>query len=562
MLRRLLLASTTLFAISAFGQNTEKVDLNVIHKIKTAELGDGGGFGGGGGGGRGGAAGRGSQVMNTMYNLTDRYGPRLTNSPQFRRAGDWAVGQLKEWGLSNVHLEKWATTGGRGGAIPSWEITGYSGAMVEPTYMPLIGYPQAWSGSTNGMVTGEVVMAQIQAPADLEKWHGKLKDKIVMIAQPLDLQFPSTALGHRWTEDELQNMVPELLPTGGRGGRGGRGGQPNALANMTPEERQAFQEKQRSFFVDEGALLTITASERGQSGTVFASNGSPRTGDPTKNLASVAITAENYNRIARLIEHNIPVKLSFDIKTKFDTSNTDSFNVIAEIPGATKPNEIVMVGGHFDSWHMGTGATDNAAGSAVAMEVMRILKTLNLKMDRTVRMGLWGGEEEGLLGSAAYVKEHFADPATMKPTAEHDGFAGYFNVDNGTGRIRGIYLQGNEMVRPVFEQWFAALKDLTPGVITIRNTGGTDHQSYDRVGLPGFQFIQDPMDYDTRTHHSNMDVYDRIQQGDMEQMAIIEAAFVYNAATRPEKLPRKDLPPPTPPQGANGRGGRGRGGNQ
>ena len=209
-----------------------------------------------------------------------------------------------------------------------------------------------------------------------------------------------------------------------------------------------------------------------------------------------------------------------------------------------------MVGGHFDSWHMGTGATDNGAGSAVAMEAMRILKSLNLKMDRTVRMALWGGEEEGLLGSAAYVKEHFADPAVMKPTAEHDGFAGYFNVDNGTGRIRGIYLQENEMARPIFEQWFAALKDLTPGVITIRNTGGTDHQSFDRVGLPGFQFIQDPMDYETRTHHSNMDVYDRIQQADMEQMAVIEAVFVYNAATRPDKLPRKDMPEPTPAGGA------------
>ena len=213
---------------------------------------------------------------------------------------------------------------------------------------------------------------------------------------------------------------------------------------MTPEERQAFQEKLRNFFKDEGVLLTITANGRGESGTVFASNGAPRTGDATKNMPAVAITAENYNRIARLLEHNVPVKLSFDIKTQFDTSNTDSFNVIAEIPGTTKPNELVMVGGHFDSWHMGTGATDNGAGSAVAMEVMRILKSLNLKMDRTVRMALWGGEEEGLLGSAAYVKEHFADPATMKPTAEHDGFAGYFNIDNGTGRIRGIYLQGTK----------------------------------------------------------------------------------------------------------------------
>ncbi len=535
------------------GQTAEHVDLNVIHKIKTAEIGEGGGFGGGGG--RGGGRG-GSKVMDTMYHLTDQYGPRLTNSPQFRRAGDWAVSQLKEWGMSNVHLEKWSTAGGRGGPIPSWEMTGYSGAMVEPTYMPIIGYPQAWSGSTDGMITGEPIIAQIQTPDDLTKWHGKLKGKIVLMVQPPELDFPTTALAHRYTDEELAEIVPEIFPSGGAGrGRGGRGGNP-ALANMTPEERQAFQEKQRAFFGDEGVLLTITANGRGQSGTVFASNGSPRTGDPTKNIPSIAITAENYNRIARLVEHKVPVKLAFDIKTKFDTSNTDSFNVIAEIPGTTKPNEVVMVGGHFDSWHMGTGATDNGAGSVVAMEVMRILKSLNLKMDRTVRMALWGGEEEGLLGSQAYVKEHFADPATMKTTAEHDGFAGYFNIDNGTGKVRGIYLQGNEMVRPIFEQWFAALKDVTPGVITMRNTGGTDHQSFDRVGLPGFQFIQDPMDYETRTHHSNMDVYDRIQQADMEQIAVVEAAFVYNAATRAEKLPRKDLPPPTPPAG---RGGRGRG---
>jgi len=535
-------------------QTTEKVDLSVIHKIKTAELGGGGR--GGGGGGRGGEGRGGSQVMNTMFNLTDRYGPRLVNSPQFRRAGEWAVKQLTDWGMSNAHLEKWSTAGGRGGAIPSWEITGYSGAMVEPTYMPIIGYPQAWSGGTNGPVTGEAIMASIQTPADLDKWHGKLAGKIVLTAPLQELTFPTTPLGRRYTEEELKEMEPEQLPTGGAGGgRGGRGGQNAALAAMTPEERTAFMEKQAKFWADEGVLLTITATARGQSGTVFASNGSPRTGDPTKNLPSVAITAEHYNRIVRLLDHNVPVKLSFDIKVNFDTTNTDSFNVIAEIPGTTKANEVVMVGGHFDSWHMGTGATDNGAGSAVAMEVMRILKSANLKMDRTVRIALWGGEEEGLLGSRAYVKEHFADPATMKTTSEHQNFAGYFNIDNGTGRIRGIYLQQNEMVRPIFEQWFAALKDLTPGIITIRNTGGTDHQSYEAVGLPGFQFIQDPMDYDTRTHHSNMDVYDRIQQADMEQMAIVEAVFVYEAATRAEKLPRNDLPPPTPPQGRGGRGG-------
>ena len=489
--------------------------------------------------------------MDTMWNLTDRYGPRLTNSPQFQAAGAWAVTQLKEWGLSNVALEKWSTKDVPSGAIPGWQVTAYSGAMVEPTYMPIIGEPVAWTKGTGGPLTAEVTLATIATPADMEKYHGKLKDKIVFTSAIPDLTFPTTPLGSRYTPEQLADLIPEIISVPGAGRGGGRGGA--ALASMTPEERTAFQEKQRSFFRDEGALMTVTTDPRAQSGTIFG-GGAPRQGDPTQNIPQVSITAEHYNRIARLVEHNVPVKLSFDIKTEF-TANTDSFNVIAEIPGTTKPQEVVMVGGHFDSWHYATGATDNAAGSTVAMEVMRLLKTQNIKMDRTVRMALWGGEEEGLLGSAAYVKAHFADPAVMKTTPEHDKFAGYFNIDNGTGRIRGIYLQGNEMMRPVFETWFAALKDLTPGIITIRDTGGTDHQSFDRVGLPGFQFIQDPMDYNSRTHHSNMDVYDRIQPADLEQMAVIEASFVYNAATRPDKLPRKELPPPTPPAG--GRGGRG-----
>jgi hypothetical protein len=521
--------------------------------------------------------------METLYNLTDRYGPRLTNSPQFRAAGEWAVGQLKEWGLSNVHLEKWSTApppsaagengpaGGRGrAAIPSWEFTEYEGAMVSPSYMPIIGYPQAWSGSTDGKVTGDAMMApSITTMAEMDKLHGTLKGKIILLGiGPLDLAFPDTPLGTRYTDAELAALVPELLPAGGaaagRGGRGGRGGAAGGPA-LSPEEQRAVTARAASFWKDEGVLLSISATgtTRGESGVVPTSNGSPRTGDPTKNLPSIAVTAENYNRVARLLEHDVPVKLAFNIQTKFDMSQTESFNVIAEIPGATKPNELVMLGGHFDSWHMGTGATDNGAGATVAMEAMRLLKSTNLKMDRTVRMALWGGEEEGLLGSAAYVKDHFADPATMKTTPEHANFAGYFNIDNGTGRVRGIYLQGNEMVRPIFEQWFAAIKDLTEGVITIRNTGGTDHQSFDAVGLPGFQFIQDPMDYETRTHHTNMDTYERVQQPDMEQMAIVEAFFAYEAATRPDKLPRKDMPAARGAGGGRGagRGAAGRGGN-
>ena len=551
MSRKTILIVVLLLLVPLLVIAQERVDLNVIHQIKVAELGGGGGGGFGGGGGRGS-----SKVMDIMYNLTDRYGPRLTNSPQFRAAGQWAAGQLKEWGLSNVQLEKWSSD------MPGWQCTYFAGSMVEPVYQALIGVPVAWTGGTNGAVTCEAILAEIQTQADMDKFHGKLSGKIVLTSPVLELPFPTTALAHRYTDAELAELVPEIIPTGGgRGGRGGRGGP--GQPQMTVQERQAFQGRLRTYLKDEGVLLTLTATARGESGTLFGGGAQTSTRNPdgtstrvpletlTSSQPQVSLTAEHYNRIARLLEHNVPVKLQFDIKTQFDP-NTDSFNVIAEIPGNAKKDELVMVGGHFDSWHYGTGATDNGAGSAVSMEVMRILKSLNLKMDRTVRMALWSGEEQGLLGSRAYVKEHFADPAAMKTTAEHDRLSGYFNIDNGTGRIRGVYLQGNETMRPVFEAWFAALKDMTEGVITIRNTGGTDHQSFDAVGLPGFQFIQDPMDYETRSHHSNMDTYDRIQQADLEQMAVIEAAFVYNAATRPDKLPRKDLPAPQP---AGGRGG-------
>jgi carboxypeptidase Q len=532
-MQRKSVAAMLLLLLPALTLAQEHVDLNMIHKIKAEEF-------------------QNSKVMDIMHSLTDRYGPRLTNSKQFRAAGNWAVKQLNEWGLSNVHLEEWDA------GFPGWDYTYFNAAMVEPTYQPLIGMPVAWTAGTNGPVTGDAILAVVQTQADMDKYHGKLAGKIALTVQPPDLSFPTTPLARRYTPDELTEIATELIPTGGafggRGGRGGRGGAAGA-SNMTFEEMQAFQQKMRAFWKDEGVLVTVQATARGESGTLFGGGAQNRT-DKT-NLPQVSITAEHYNRIARLLQHNEKVQLSFDIRTQFD-DNTKSFNVIAEIPGNSKKDELVMVGGHFDSWHYGTGATDNAAGSAAAMEAMRILRALNVKMDRTVRMALWAGEEQGLLGSRAYVKAHFADPTVMKPTPEHDKLSGYFNIDNGTGRIRGVYLQGNEMMRPVFETWFAAFKDMTNGVITIRNTGGTDHLSFAAVGLPGFQFVQDPMDYDTRTHHSNMDVYDRIQRADMEQMAVIEAAFVYNTATRPEKLPRLDLPAPQP---AGRGGGGGRGGN-
>jgi hypothetical protein len=526
--------------VLALAQPAEKVDLNMIHRIKEEALG------------------RNSKVMDHMFYLTDVNGPRLTDSKGYRAAGEWAVKRLKEYGLENVHLEKWGPFG------KSWNIEYYSGHIMEPQYQTLIAYPVAWTPGTNGVVSGNPVLVTPQTQEELDAFKGKLAGKIVLVSPKRDLTMVTSPLGVRYTDPELvdiqtaQIQLPGFGGRGGRGGAGGRGGRGGAAGGVTPQAIQRFLRAEKP-------ALVIQISNNGDGGTLFGGGASRgvadfngETVDPLTNPPTVVMAAEHYNRIARLLEHEIPVKLQFEIKASFD-DNVDSFNVIAELPGTSKKDELVMVGGHFDSWHYGTGATDNAAGSAIAIEVMRILKQGKIQTDRTIRMALWGGEEEGLLGSRAYVKEHFADPATMKPTSEHEKVAGYWNIDNGTGKIRGIYLQGNEMCRPIFEKWLEPFKDMGATTITIRNTGGTDHQSFDGVGLPGFQFIQDTMDYNTRTHHSNMDVYDRIQATDMLQMSAIEASMVYLTAVRPEKLPRKPLPAPQP-AGRGGRGGAG-GGN-
>jgi carboxypeptidase Q len=509
----LALVLTFALTVSAQERVQERVDLGVIHQIKTEAF-------------------QNPKVMDTVFQLTDVYGPRLTNSPQFRAAGEWAVKQLKEYGLDNVKLEKWGPFG-RG-----WAYTSYSGYIDEPQYQPLIGYPLAWTPGTDGPLTAEAVLAPIRTEADLDQYKGKLRGKIVLRDAPRILTLPTEPAGRRLSDAQLADL--SVFPIPGPPGRAGRAGQPP----FNPQQARRLRERLNRFWKDEGVPLVVRESNEGDAGTVYGL-GADR--ESKENVPTIVLSAEHYNRIARLLDHKLPVKLTFDVKAQFyDDDQASSFNVIAEIPGNAKRNEVVMVGAHFDSWHTGTGATDNAAGSAVAMEVMRILKTLDLKMDRTVRLALWGGEEEGLLGSRAYVKEHFADPATMKPTAEHERFSGYFNLDNGSGKIRGINLQDNDAMRPIFEKWFEPFKDLGAGTIALRNTGGTDHLSFDAVGLPGFQFIQDPLDYFTRTHHSNMDVYDRIQATDLEQASAIIASMVYNAATRPEKLPRKPLPKPRP----------------
>jgi hypothetical protein len=526
-MKKLLLVAPLLFMapLLSVAQQAEQVDLNTIHQIKEETLG------------------RNSKVMDHVFYLTDVNGPRLQNSKGYRAAGDWAVMRLKEYGLSNVHLEKWAPFG------KGWNLEHYSGHMLEPQYQPIIAMPMAWTAGTDGVVTGNPILVTPQTQAELDAFKGKLAGKIVLISPKRDLAMSTTPLGVRYSDAELQEIqtaqiqIPGLFGRGGRGGPpgmpGGRGGVAGGLSPATVQ----------TFLKAEKPALVIQISRMGDGGTLQGGGMANR--DVTDNLPTLVMAAEHYNRIVRLIEHEIPVKLQFEIKTSFD--DVEAFNVIAEIPGHAKKDEVVMVGGHFDSWHYGTGATDNGVGSAIAMEVVRTLKALNLNMDRTVRMALWGGEEQGLLGSRAYVKAHFADSTTMKPTAEHEKVAGYWNVDNGTGKIRGIYLQGNEMCRPIFEKWLEPFKDMGATTITNRNTGGTDHQSFDRVGLPGFQFIQDTMDYETRTHHTNMDTYDRIQATDAMQMSAIEASMVYLTAVRPEKLPRKPLPAPQPDRG--GRGG-------
>jgi carboxypeptidase Q len=476
-----------------------------------------------------------SKVMEIMSYLTDVYGPRLTNSPNIKEAANWTTGKLKEWQLANVHLEPWGVPFGRG-----WSNERFSAQVISPRPFPLIAYPKAWTPGTSGPLTADAFLALMLKEEDIAKFRGQLKGKFVLTAAIPENPERFEPQAHRYTDAELTEMATQPVP-----------------AAQNPDDRSAQFRAQRElnlkiqkFLVEEGVAAWIEPS-RSDDGTVFVQQGGGR--DKEKDPATpvrVAVASENYGRIYRLLEKKLPVTIQLDIQNKFYDDDLNSFNIIGEIPGTdkSKSDEVVMLGAHFDSWHAGTGATDNGAGSAVMLEAIRILKTTGLKMRRTVRLGLWTGEEQGLLGSRAYVKQHFADTEVMKPTPEHAKLDAYYNIDNGTGKIRGVYLQGNEMVAPIFTAWMEPFHDLGMNTLTIRNTGGTDHLSFNAVGLPGFQFIQDPMDYDSRTHHSNMDVYERIQEPDMKQMAVIVASFVYLTANRDEMLPRKPLPKPQPPR--------------
>ena len=490
-----------------------------------------------------------SQVMNILSDLTDRIGPRLTGSPNMKKANEWTRDQFATWGLQNAHLEAWGPFG------LGWQNQSTYVRMTAPDIAMLIAYPEAWTPGTNGLVKGEVVKAKLETAEDLEKYRGKLTGKIVLLGDPHDVKPGSDPDFTRYSDKQLAGIAEYTAgPEFGR--------------QFNREDflrRVQFRKDLTKFWADEKPLAVIEDS-RGDDGTIFVASGGPYQKDqPPTAVPMLEMAAEHFGRISRLLDHKVPVELELEIRNQFTDGDPMQYNTVAEIPG-TDPalkDQIVMLGAHLDSWHSGTGATDNAAGSAVMMEAVRILEALKVKPRRTIRIALWSGEEEGLLGSQAYCAQHFGSrpapdasqrnlpsflrretgPLTLKP--EQAKVSGYFNVDNGTGTIRGIYLQENAAVRPIFEQWLQPFSDLGASTISMRNTGGTDHLSFDAVGIPGFQFIQDPMDYGTRTHHSNMDLYERVQPGDMMNNAVIVATFVYETAQRDQMLPRKPLPPNT-----------------
>jgi len=500
-----------------------------------------------------------SQVMETAAQLTDVHGPRLTGSPQYKKAADWARQQLETWGLANAHLESWPF--GRG-----WSFERCSAHVVAPVSFPLVALPKAWTAGTTGPVRGKVMRVKVDSEADVEKLKGKIAGRILWVGEPRELKGPEEGgVFKRYTEKQLDDLEQYQVP----GARGGRG-------PMGPADREAFLKRRRlqraldKLYETERPLAVVEPSERDANVLRLGGARSYKKGDPQP-VTQLVVSASQWSRVARLLDRKTEVEVEIDVKAAFHEEDLNGYNVVADLPGGDRKAELVMVGAHLDSWHPGTGATDDGAGSAVMMEVMRILKATSASPRRTIRIGLWGGEEQGLLGSRAYVGEHFASrpqppepgpdempaflrndppaPMTLKP--DHAKLSAYFNLDNGTGRIRGIYLQENAGVKPVFEAWMESVKDLGATRLTMRNTGGTDHQSFDGVGLPGFQFIQDPIEYMDGsffgTHHTDMDTYDRLQREDLMQAAVVIATFAYNAAMRDELLPRKPLPPVAAP---------------
>jgi carboxypeptidase Q len=498
-----------------------------------------------------------SHVMEYASALMDGIGPRLTGSPNLKRANEWTRDQLAAMGCSNAHLEDWGEFGMGWQQLNTWT------RMASPDTAVFITQAAPWSPSSNGTISGPAVWMDVKKEEDLDKYKGKIAGKVVLLGEMREVKPVDKPLFERMDDKDLTKIVEyPLTPEPGY---------------FTPElmKRLELRQKISKFLAEEHALAVVLPSRDGRNsggsgGTIFvdSSGGLGWFSYQREHIQPVPVVIaaiENYGRVYRLLKANVPVTIEVNVDVKFTGDHEHGFDTVAEIPG-TDPklkDEVVMVGGHLDSWAAATGATDNGAGTVVAMEVMRILNALQVKPRRTIRIGLWTGEEQGLFGSIGYVKQHFgfvplstapdqvklpewlrkpAGPLVLKP--DQQKISGYFNVDNGSGKILGVYLQENIAEAPIFAQWIEPLKDLGVTAISVRNTEGTDHESFDAVGIPGFQFIQDKLDYSTRTHHSNMDTYERLQPGDLAQAATVEAIFVYNAAMRDQMLPRKPLPHP------------------
>ena len=484
---------------------------------------------------------RNSKVMEIASGLMDFVGARLTGSPNMKRANEWTRDKVTEFGLSDAHLEPWGPFG------TGWSYESCSLRLLSPDVVQLWALPRAWSAGTTGPIRGSAVKVKLETKEDLEKNKGKLAGKFVLLGDTPELKPHEKAQYQRYDEKSLADIGQYQIP----------GGTPPRFTREEAVRRRAFNRALLPFLAEEKPLAVIVPGGGDYGNFHVQGAGSYRKAEQYP-VPSVVLSDEQYGRIARLIDQNKDPQLELDVRTH-DYPDAQTFNTIAEIPGTDKKGEVVMLGAHLDSWHGGTGATDNGAGSVVAMEVVRVLKAIGIQPRRTIRIGLWSGEEEGLLGSRAYVSQHFASrpeppeeerdlpsafrrntgPLTIKP--EHAKLAAYFNLDNGTGKVRGIYAQENAAVVPIFEAWLDPLKDLGANTVTMRTTGGTDHLSFDAVGLPGFQFIQDPVEYSERTHHTTYDVYERLQRDDLMQAVVVMATFVWEAANRPDMLPRKPL---------------------
>lgn len=566
--------------------------------------------------------------MQTLDHLCNVIGPRLTGTPQLVRANEWARDQLSEWGLSDARLESWGPFG-RG-----WTIERFSMQVIDPYHVSIVAAPKAWSSGFDAAIEADVIHLDAEDESGLEAYRGKLKGRIVLIGETRSAGPRFEPLGSRRTDESLLELAtanpaatgqPDSQRAESAAERRARFRESGAVgealtrrratsnpssapaveptsgpttdsttAPTTQNQRDTFASKALGFVVDEGAAMVLTPSSKGDGGTLFVSsaaipgdpprrwNDAPTTrpriwaADGPSVIPQAMLVIEDYNRLVNMLRNGLSPKIAVDLKVKFHADGVNAFNTIAEIPGTDLKDEIVMLGAHIDSWHSGAGTTDNGVGTAVMMEAVRILKTLNLQPRRTIRIALWSGEEQGLLGSKAYVRDHFGyrsddlasagsatQPATQPETAPttqpsslaatgpatlpsdiirlpgHEKLSVYFNLDNGAGRIRGIFTQGNTAAKPIFERWLLPFHDLDARTVTLSNTGGTDHLSFDRIGLPGFQFIQDPLEYSSRTHHSNYDVYERVPPEDAKQAATIIAAFVWNAANMDDRFPRK-----------------------